>query len=332
MTQISDVEKQFDSPTPQQEQSLAREAMGGKRKPGGAWSGIQHRGLLWMLLPGAIYFLIFHFVPMVGLVVAFKDYRMTEGIVGSPWTGLANFRNLFFNEQFPNALRNTVVIAVLRLTFGFFAPIGLALLLNELRVQWFKRSIQTITYLPFFFSWVILGGIFLMLFSTTGPMNSALAWVGIDPVPFLTSGPWFIVVLVVTGVWQSVGYGAVIYLAALAGVEVQLYEAAAIDGAGRWKQTRHITLPGLTPVMIVLFILSVGQLLNAGFDQIYNMYNPLVFESTDIIDTYVLRQLQGLDFGVATAAGLFKSVVGLMLIVGTNALANRLSGGEQGLW
>ncbi len=285
-----------------------------------------------MLLPGAVYFLIFHFLPMGGLVVAFKDYRMTEGIVGSPWAGLDNFRDLFLNEQFPNALRNTLVIAALRLGLGFFAPIILALLLNELRVRWFKRTVQTITYLPFFFSWVILGGIFLMLFSTTGPMNSILATFGIDPIPFLTSGPWFITVLVVTGIWQSIGYGAVIYLAALTGIEVQLYEAAAIDGAGRWKQTRHITLPGLTPVMIVLFILSVGQLLSAGFDQIYNMYNPLVFESTDIIDTYVLRQLQGLDFGVATAAGMFKSVVGLMLIIGTNALANRLSGGEQGLW
>jgi len=291
-----------------------------------------HRALILMVLPCLLIFVIFRYVPMVGLVVAFKDFIMTEGILRSPWVGLENFRRLFASEDFPRAIRNTLVISFLRLAFGFFAPIILALMLNEVRLAFLRRGIQTLTYIPYFFSWVILGGIFLMMLSGGGPINSAIRSMGAGPVPFLSDKIWFIVVLVTTGIWQATGHAAVIYLAALAGINPQLYEAAAVDGAGRWQQVRHITLPCLVPTMIVLFILSLAQILSAGFDQIYNMYNPSVFATSDIIDTYVLRRLVDMDFGLATAAGMFKSVVGLVLVVAANFTARRLSGGEQGVW
>ena len=313
--------------------------MTGARAP--SWR--KHRGLLLMLVPGLLFFLVFHYIPMSGVVIAFKQFRMSDGVLGSSWNGLENFRRLFLGADFLDALRNTIVISLLRLGFGFFAPIVLALLLNELRLSWYKRTIQTLTYMPFFFSWVILGGIFLMIFSSRGPANQVVrvfqsaplvgpTLFGTEPIRFLTHDAWFIVVLIATGIWHSVGYAAVIYLAALAGIDPALYEAATVDGAGRWKQTWHITIPCLTPTIVTLFILSLGGILNAGFDQIYNMYNPMVYDAADIIDTYVLRRMWHMDFALGTAAGLFKSAVGLALIVIVNAIANRLSGGEQGIW
>jgi len=292
----------------------------------------RHSGLLLLIVPALAFFIVFNYVPMVGLIVAFKDFVLSEGILRSPWVGLENFARLFGSEDFPRALRNTIVISLLRLGFGFFAPIILALLLNELRLHLFKRAVQTITYLPHFFSWVILGGIFLMLLGGSGPVNAIIRSAGHSPISFLGDDLWFIVVLIVTGIWQGAGYGAVIYLAALSGVDPNLYEAAAIDGAGRWRQTLHVTIPCLIPTIVVLLILNLGHILNAGFDQIYNLYNPIVYDVADIIDTYVLRRLITMDFGLATAAGMFKSVVGLILVVSANWLANRLSGGEHGIW
>ena len=292
----------------------------------------RQRGLLVMLLPCLLVLIIFSYVPMIGLVIAFKNYSMADGILGSPWIGLENFQRLFSNPDFPRAFRNTIVISFLRLVFGFCSPLILALMLNELRITWYKRGVQVLTYLPYFFSWVMLGGIFLMLFSINGPINAVLKTVGITGISFLGSDKWFIVILIATGIWQVAGYGAVIYLAALAGISPTLYEAAAIDGAGRWQQTRHITLPSLVPTMVVLFILSLGYILNAGFDQIYNMYNPLVYDVSDILDTYVLRHMLSFDYDLATAAGLFKSVIGLVLIVSANWIARRLSRGDYGIW
>ena len=205
-------------------------------------------------------------------------------------------------------------------------------MLNEVRMNAYKRTVQTITYLPFFFSWVVLGGIFAMLFNTEGPINAIIIALGGDPVTFLTSDGWFLTIIIVTGIWQTVGYGSVIYLAALSGISPTLYEAAMVDGAGRWKQTLHITLPSLVPTMITLLILNLGRILNAGFDQIYNMQTPLVYDVSDIIGTYVLRRLTTMDVGLATAADMFKSVVGLILVVGVNAFAKRVSEGEQGVW
>ena len=292
----------------------------------------RHKGLLLLVAPGLAFLLVFNYLPMFGLVLAFKEFRLSAGILGSEWSGLENFSRLFGGADFPNALRNTVTISLLRLLFGFFAPIALALMLNEIRVSWYKRTVQTVTYIPYFLSWVILGGIFLMIFSQSGPANQIGQLFGVSPIEFLTNDFWFIVVVIATGIWQAAGYGAVIYLAALAGISPDLYEAAVVDGAGRWKQTLHITIPGLVPTIITLFILNLGHVLNAGFDQIYNMYNPMVYDAADIIDTYVLRRIVLMDFGLATGAGLFKSVVGLLMVVLANSLARRLSGGEQGIW
>ena len=292
----------------------------------------RHHDLVIMFMIPAALLVVFCYLPMYGAVIAFKEFRMGEGVMGSAWSGVHNFARLFTGADFLQALGNTVAISLLRMVTGFFAPIALALMLNEVRLGWYKRSIQTLTYLPFFFSWVILGGIFKIVFSMDGPVNSVLAGCGGEPIQFMADKTWFLVILIATGIWQSVGYGAVIYLAAIAGISPTLYEAAKVDGAGRWRQMIHITLPCLVPTMVVLLILSLGGLLNAGFDQIYNMYNPMVYQSSDIIDTYVLRRMVTMDYGLATAAGLFKGVVGLMLIVGANRLANRMSGGEHGIW
>lgn len=289
-------------------------------------------GLITMALPLVAFYLLFHYVPMLGLVIAFKDYVISDGIFGSAWVGWDNFARLFSSEDFPKAVRNTLMISVLRLVCGFFTPVILALLLNEVRMAGYKRSIQTLTYLPHFFSWVILGGIFLMIFGGGGPVNSAVKLFGVEPVSFLTDDAAFIAILIVTGIWQGAGWGAIIYLASLSSISPDLYEAAVIDGANRWKQTLHITLPCLVPTMITVFILALGGIMTAGFDQIYNMYNPLVFNVADIIDTYVLRRLMGLDLSLATAAGMFQGVVGMVLIIGANMFARKISNGEQGVW
>jgi putative aldouronate transport system permease protein len=281
---------------------------------------------------GLGYFLLFNYVPMAGQVIAFKDYVMSDGVFGSTWVGLDNFRRLFDSADFPRVLRNTLTISLLRLAFGFLAPCILALLLHELRLAWYRRSIQTLTYLPYFFSWVILGGIFSMLLSGAGPVNRMILLVSARPVNFLTDDRWFVAVLVLTGIWQSAGWGSVLYLAALVGVDPGLYEAACIDGANRWQQMRHITLPALTPTMLTLFILSLSGILSAGFDQVYNLYNPLVYNVGDIIDTYVLRRMMDLDFSLATAAGMFKGVVGLVLIVLANSVVQKLTHGQEGIY
>lgn len=292
-----------------------------------------HWGLMSMAAPVVLFYALFHYTPMTGLVIAFKDYVMSDGIFGSAWVGLDNFERLFSSEDFPRAIRNTLTISILRLFCGFFAPVILALLLNEIRVQGYKRSIQTLTYLPHFFSWVILGGIFLMIFGSDGPVNAAAKLLGAkEAIPFLSDDVWFITILIVTGIWQGAGWGAIIYLAALSGISPSLYEAAVIDGANRWKQTLHITLPCLIPTMITLFILALGGILTAGFDQIYNMYGLQVYDVADIIDTYVLRRMMGLDLSLATAAGMFQGVVGLVLVVSANVFAKKISAGEQGVW
>lgn len=289
-------------------------------------------GLISMTLPVVLFFLLFNYAPMTGQVIAFKDYVMSDGVFGSAWVGLENFERLFSSEDFPRAIRNTLTISILRLCCGFFMPVILALMLNEVRLAGYKRSIQTLTYLPHFFSWVILGGIFLMIFGGGGPVNVAAKLAGVTPPNFLTDDAWFVVVLIATGIWQSAGWGAIIYLAALSGINPDLYEAAVIDGANRWRQTIHITLPCLVPTMITLFVLSLGGILTAGFDQIYNLYNPLVYDVADIIDTYVLRRMIGLDLSLAAAAGMFQGVVGLILVISANFLARKISKGEQGVW
>lgn len=291
-----------------------------------------HQGLVLMLLPGLVVFFVFYYLPMAGIIVAFQDFTVREGMTGSPWAGLENFRRLFGHDAFRNALANTFIVSLLRLVFGFAAPIVLALLLNELRFTMLRRTIQTVTYLPYLMSWVVLSGIFLLVFSVNGPVNSLLLHARDAPVGFLSDGAWFLTLVVATGIWQSAGYGAVIYLAALAGISPELYDAARVDGASRWQQLRYITLPGLAPTIVVLLILNLGHVLNAGFDQIYNLYNPLVYGVADIIDTYVLRLAFNLQLGLSTAADLFKSIVGLIFLLSANRLARAATRGEHGVF
>lgn len=289
-------------------------------------------GLIIMTLPVVLYFLIFHYTPMAGLALAFKDYLIGDGIAGSAWVGLENFHRLFLRNDFLHIIGNTVTISLLRLGVGFFMPLLLAVLLNEVRLAGYRNAIQSIAAIPHYFSWVILGNVFLMLLANQGPVNDSLAAVGFPRIGFLTDGSWFVGTLIASGIWQGAGYGAIIYLASLAGISPDLYEAAEVDGANRFQKVRHITLPALAPTVVTLFILNLGSVLNAGFDQIYNLYNPAVYDVADIIDTYVLRRIQGLDFSLGTAAGMLKSVVGMILIVAVNSIARRISKGEQGIF
>ncbi|MBQ3038922.1 MAG: sugar ABC transporter permease [Clostridia bacterium] len=288
--------------------------------------------LLLFVLPGLIALIIFNYLPMGGLLIAFKDYKIRAGILGSDWVGFENFVSVFKSMEFPRVLRNTVMISFLKLITSFPAPIILALLINELRCKAFKKTVQTISYLPYFMSWVVLGGIVTMMFSTEGPVNFVLKAFGMkESIIFFGEEFWFIVMLLVTNIIQGVGWSSVIYLAAICSVDDSVIEAAVVDGAGRLKQIIHVILPTILPTIITVFILNLGSVLNAGFDQIYNLYNPTVYNVADIIDTYNLRQLQQLDYAKGTAVGLFKSVVGMVFVLGANYITNKLTDKEMGI-
>lgn len=281
-----------------------------------------------MLLPAVLLTLIFIYVPMGGIVMAFQDYKPYQGITGSRWIGLEQFKFLFEYPDSVQVIWNTLRIAVLKLFFGTIATLSFALLINEVRKKWIRNSVQTFVFLPHFLSWVVLGGIFIELLNPqSGLVNRFLGILGIDPIFFLGDNNWFLATVVGTEVWKEFGYGSIIFLAALAGINPALYEAAQLDGAGRWKQTWHITLPSIVPTIVVVLTLTLSQVLNAGFDQIFNLYNPLVYEKGDIIDTFVYRiGLVGGNYSFGTAIGLFKSVVGLILIVGGYRLAYKVAG------
>jgi len=288
--------------------------------------------LFLMLVPTLLWYAIFHYGPLYGVQLAFKDFSPIRGIWGSPWVGLEHFKFLFFQSpDFLRIFRNTVLISLYNLVFGFPAPIILALLLNELRFKVFKRVAQSISYIPHFFSWVVLAGIItVMLSPSEGPVNYLLKMVGLEPIYFLADSQYFRSTLVATGIWKEIGWGTIIYLAALAGVDPTLYEAAKIDGASRAKQTWYITLPSILPVITIMFILSLGSILNAGFDQIFNLYNPAVYDVADIIDTYVYRAgILGAQFGLTTAVGLFKNIIGITLVLTTNYIVKKL--GQEGV-
>lgn len=270
-----------------------------------------------MLLPAVILTFIFAYIPMGGLVIAFQDYKPWLGFAKSSWIGLEHFQFLFSMPENVQVIWNTLIIAGLKLIGGLIAPLIFALLLNEVRKETFKKSIQTFVYLPHFLSWVILGGILLDMLATKGMINQFLGAVfGLEPIFFLGDGTWFRIVVVTSDIWKEFGFGAIIFLASLAGINPALYEAAEVDGASRWQQTWSITIPALIPIMIVVGTLSLGNILNGGFDQIFNLYNPLVYDKGDIIDTFVYRVglIDG-KFGFSAAVGLFKSVVGFVLIV-----------------
>ncbi|QHT59112.1 sugar ABC transporter permease [Paenibacillus lycopersici] len=280
-----------------------------------------------MILPGLILILIYCYGPMFGLVIAFEKFVPAKGIFHSKWAGLDNFRYVLDMPESKEIIFNTVIIAIMKIVVGLVAPIVTALLLNEVRKEAFKRGIQTVIYLPHFLSWIILGGILIDILSpTNGIVNQVLGWFGIQPIYFLGDNRWFRYVLVVTDTWKEFGFNTIVYLAALTSINPTLYEAAIMDGAGRWKQTLHVTLPGMMPIIILLTTLSLGNVLNAGFDQVFNLYSPQVYETGDIIDTFVYRiGLVDAQFGVATAVGVFKSVVSLIFISVSYYLAYRLA-------
>jgi putative aldouronate transport system permease protein len=285
-----------------------------------------------MLLPGIVYYTIFRYWPIYGLVLAFKDFRVLDGIMASPWVGLKHFEALLSSPLFVRSIRNTITISLLKLVVGFSPPIILALMLNEVRITAVKRVIQTVSYLPHFLSWVIIYGILLALLGPgRGLLNQWIKDAGGEVIPFLTHKNWFVVVLIASDIWKNVGWGAIIYLAALTSISPTLYEAATVDGASGAQKIWHISMPSIRPVVILILILRLGYMLNAGFEQIYILYSPLVYETADIIDTWVFRSgIEQFRFSLATAAGLFKSLTGLALVLSANKLAKRFA--EQGIW
>lgn len=270
-----------------------------------------------MIIPGFILILIFSYLPMAGIVIAFQKFIPAKGLFGpQKWIGLDNFRYVVQLPSFYNIIWNTVFISFMKIVLGLIVPIIFAILINEVRNSTLKRSIQTVIYLPHFLSWVVLGGVFIDILSPSGGLvNNFLQLIGIDPIFFLGDNKWFQFTMITTETWKEFGYGTIIYLAAITGIDPNLYEAAHMDGANRWKQILHITMPGIKTVIVVMMVLSMGNLLNAGFDQIFNLYSPPVYETGDIIDTFVYRiGLLDAQFGVATAVGLFKSLVSLTFI------------------
>jgi putative aldouronate transport system permease protein len=281
-----------------------------------------------MLIPAIILVLIYSYGSMVGTVIAFQKFVPSKGLFGSPFVGFDNFTNLFSMPNIWPVIRNTVVIAFAKMTAGVVVPVVFALLLNEISTMWAKRGIQTIVYLPNFISWIILAGIFKDILSpNTGIINAILQQIGITPIFFLGDQKWFPFTMVFTDVWKTFGFGSVIYLSALTGIDPSLYESAQIDGAGRWKQMLHITLPGITSIIVLMTVLSMANILNGGFDQIYNMYSASVYATGDILDTFVFRLgIQNSQYAISTAAGLFKSAVSLVFIAVSYKLADKFAG------
>ncbi|MBT2764970.1 ABC transporter permease subunit [Paenibacillus sp. ISL-20] len=293
----------------------------------------QYRVLLLMLVPGMLYYLVFHYLPMYGVILAFKDFKITRGIIDSPWVGFEVFEKVFADGYFYTVLENTLVISVYKLVFGFPVPIFFALLLSEISSMRFKKVVQTVSYLPHFISWVVLAGVFFTMFSLEGPINTVMQWFGMEPILYLADDRYFRTILVVTSIFQGFGWGSIIYFAAISGIDPQMYEAAVIDGAGRFKRMFYISIPMLAPVIAIMLILSMSGILDAGFDQIFNMYNPRVMEVSDIIDTYVYRKgLVEMNYSYATAVGLFKSLVALVLIISVNRIVKLVGGRDHALW
>ena len=285
-----------------------------------------------LLLPGVLYFLLFSYGPMYGLLLAFKKYNARLGILFSPWVGMKNFRRLFISPEFFTALINTLEISFGRLIFEFPFPIILALLLNEAKDGGMKRVYQVLYTFPHFLSWIIVSSILMTFLGNNGAVNAIIRSMGSPSVNFLSSPRLFRVLLYATSMWKGAGWSSIIYMAAIAGIDPTLYEAAIMDGAGRLRRIWHVTLPGITPTIIVLFIMAVGNVMNGGFDQIFNLQNPVVRPLSEIIDTYVYRiSFQTApDFGFSTAVGMFKSVINLMLLFVANGVVRKISG--QGMF
>ncbi len=280
-----------------------------------------------MLLPGALIVFVYCYVPMVGVTIAFQQFVPVKGLFGSEWIGLDNFRYVLNMPDIGRVVWNTLFISVMKIVAGLTVPIAIAILLNEVRLQFFKKTFQTLVYLPHFLSWIIISGILIDILSPSeGVVNRIVQALGGRSVFFLGDNGWFPFTLVASDVWKEFGFSTIVYLAAITGINPSLYEAAVMDGAGRWKQMRHVTLPGMLPVIVLLATLSLGNVLNAGFEQVFNLYSPSVYESGDILDTLIYRiGILDAQFGVATAIGLLKSFVSLILISLSYFLAYRLA-------
>lgn len=280
-----------------------------------------------MLLIPLIQLAVFHYYPMYGVIIAFQKFNPGLGFSGSPWVGTANFEYLITNPDFSNIVWNSIIIAVSKIISLQFVAVSLALLLNEIRSLLFKRTVQTVIYLPHFLSWIVLGGILIDLLSTSGLINRGLGLLGFEPILFLGSNAWFRPTVVITNIWKEAGWATIIYLAALTGIDPGLHEAAAIDGANRWQRIWHVNIPGISSMIILLACLNLGSVLQAGFEQILTLYNPAVYSTGDILDTYVYRAgLISAQYSLGAAVGLFQSVMGFILILIAYRLADKLTG------
>ncbi len=293
---------------------------------------VRDKWLYIMLLPGIVYFIVFKYVPMYGLTMAFMDYKPYLGFSDSPWVGLKHFERFFSEPQFWMLLRNTALLAVYNMFFFFPLPIILALMLNEVRHEKYKRFVQTMVYIPHFVSWVVVVGIFYLLFTTEGGiMNELLYKLSGEKIAFLLEPGWFRTMIITQSIWKEVGWGTIIFLAALAGVDLQLYESARMDGANRWRQLWHITLPAIRSTIVILLILRLGNFLDTGFEHIFLMLTSTNREVGDVFDTYVYTKgLTQAQYSYSAAVGMFKSVVGLLLVMGSNWVAKKF--GEEGVY
>ncbi|WP_261302282.1 ABC transporter permease [Paenibacillus andongensis] len=303
-----------------------------KRSRLGILIDIRRNKLLYvMLIPVLLYYVIFHYGPMYGAIIAFKDFSPRLGIWGSDWVGFEHFQAFFTGPYFWRTIKNTVLISFYQLLFGFPAPIVLALLLNEVRHALFKRTVQTLTYMPHFISLVVICGIIKDFTVSDGVINDVIAFFGGERTTFLLEPSFFRSVYVSSGVWQHIGWGTIIFLAALTGIDQEQYEAAKIDGAGRWKQMTNVTLPGLMPTIIILLILEIGKMMNVGFEKIILLYNPGTYETADVISSYVYRVgLQDFNYSFSSAVGLFNSVINFILLICSNWLSRKFN--DTSLW
>lgn len=285
-----------------------------------------------MLLPVAAFFILFKYAPLFGEIIAFKNYRLADGIWGSDWVGLDQFRKLFSSRDFFTVLRNTLLLNLYNLVFAFPVPIVLAVLLNEVTSTGYKRVLQNLLYIPHFISWVVLGTIVIALLSpSTGVVNHMLGWFGIEPIYFMASTTWWPFSFVASGIWKEAGFGTILYMAAMSSIDPTLYEAARMDGASKLQQIWHVTLPGIRSTAAILLILQVGRMMDVGFEQVYTMKNPAVTKVAEVISTYVYtRGIENLQYSYTTALGLFQSVVAFVLVISVNKIIKAM--GENGLW
>ena len=284
-----------------------------------------------MLLPVLAYYIAFCYKPMYGMIIAFKDFNPNLGITKSPWVGIKHFKDFFEGYYFTRILSNTLKISLSNLVFGFPAPIILALLINELRSPKFAKAVQTVSYLPHFISIVVVCGMIKNFTVEDGLINDILAIFGVQRQNFLLNKAAFVPIYILSDIWQSIGWGSIVYLAALTGVDMQLYEAAVVDGAGRWKQLWHITLPSIIPTIFIMLLLQIGNILNVGYEKIILLYNPAIYETADVISSFVYRKgLQEFDWSFSAAVGFFNSIINFMLLIMSNTLSKRFNG--TGLW